>query len=221
MKKIFIFFTVVTLFTCKNEQKPKEDIDIHTAAPIEKTVGIAQAYQVLREKSGIDWTAKKAIGEGHHGAISIAGGRINMVDGNITTGDVELDMKNILVADIKNDAERSELETHLKSSDFFDTEKYPLGRFVISKVEKTNKNANFPYEVTGDLTLKDITKPIHFLSQITFEGDKFFVKSDKFIINRTLWGINFQSTLLGAVKDKVIKDEVALHVYLTAFNPSK
>lgn len=48
---------------------------------------------------------------------------------------------------------------HLKSADFFDTEKYPRMTFVSTKVEK---KADMEYAVTGDLTLHGVTKPVTF-----------------------------------------------------------
>lgn len=45
---------------------------------------------------------------------------------------------------------------HLKSPDFFDVEKYPYVIFKSTKVEKANGNK---YKVTGDLTIRDVTKP--------------------------------------------------------------
>lgn len=46
---------------------------------------------------------------------------------------------------------------HLKSADFFDAAKYPTATFKSTKVELTGKDTA---KVTGDLTIKDVTKPI-------------------------------------------------------------
>ena len=46
---------------------------------------------------------------------------------------------------------------HLKSADFFDATRYPRLTFVSTKIEHKNDNE---YKVTGDLTLKNVTKPI-------------------------------------------------------------
>ena len=48
------------------------------------------------------------------------------------------------------------LNTHLKSPDFFDAAKYPTGKFVSTKVTVTGETAT----IEGNLTLKDVTKPI-------------------------------------------------------------
>jgi polyisoprenoid-binding protein YceI len=48
---------------------------------------------------------------------------------------------------------------HLRSADFFDVENYPTMSFSSTKV--VSKGGN-DYLVTGDLTIKDVTKPITF-----------------------------------------------------------
>ncbi|NRG18469.1 YceI family protein [Rhizobiales bacterium] len=48
-------------------------------------------------------------------------------------------------------------DAHLKSADMFEVEKHPAARFTSTKVEKTGENT---LAVTGDLTIKDITKPL-------------------------------------------------------------
>jgi polyisoprenoid-binding protein YceI len=46
---------------------------------------------------------------------------------------------------------------HLRSPDFFGVETYPTMTFKSTKVEKTGDNTA---KVTGDLTIRDVTKPV-------------------------------------------------------------
>ena len=46
---------------------------------------------------------------------------------------------------------------HLKSADFFDAEKYPEIRFVSTGVANNDGES---FDLTGDLTIKDVTKPV-------------------------------------------------------------
>lgn len=48
---------------------------------------------------------------------------------------------------------------HLRSPDFFDAEAYPTATFVATKVEPKRGS---DYRVTGDLTIRDITRPVTF-----------------------------------------------------------
>ncbi|KMY43997.1 hypothetical protein AC622_06810 [Bacillus sp. FJAT-27916] len=55
-------------------------------------------------------------------------------------------------------------DNHLKSPDFFDAEKYETIKFHSTSIT----GAGSDYEVTGDLTIKDVTKPVTF--DVTYNG---------------------------------------------------
>jgi polyisoprenoid-binding protein YceI len=48
---------------------------------------------------------------------------------------------------------------HLRSADFFDAEQYPEITFTSTRVEAKRDN---DYAVTGDLTIRDVTRPVTF-----------------------------------------------------------
>ena len=56
-------------------------------------------------------------------------------------------------------------DQHLESADFFDAAKYPTLKFKSTKVTKTGNNK---YKVVGNLTLKDVTKPVTL--DLTYNG---------------------------------------------------
>ena len=64
------------------------------------------------------------------------------------------------IISLNSDNERR--DNHLKSGDFFDAEKFPEMKFVSTKFEK---NADGKFKITGNLTIKDVTK------QVVFEGE--------------------------------------------------
>lgn len=67
----------------------------------------------------------------------------------------------------------ADLDTHLKSEDFFNVAEYPTAHFVSTQVELTgDKTAT----VTGDLTLKGITKPVTLNVQLNLIGENMFGK---------------------------------------------
>ena len=96
-------------------------------------------------------------------------------------------------------------DTHLKSADFFDAEKYPELKF-----ESTTFNGS---ELTGNLTIKGVTKPVKL--NVEFNGiarDPWgnskagFSISGK--INRTEWNLNWNAALeAGGV---LVSEEVKL-----------
>ena len=49
------------------------------------------------------------------------------------------------------------LDEHLQSADFFDAVKYPTITFKSTKVETKDKKK---FKITGDLTIKGVTKPV-------------------------------------------------------------
>lgn len=56
-------------------------------------------------------------------------------------------------------------DAHLKSADFFDAEKFPHIKFESTGI---NKKSNDEFEMTGNLTVKDVTKPVNLM--VNFGG---------------------------------------------------
>lgn len=56
------------------------------------------------------------------------------------------------------------LQGHLQKDDFFSTETYPKATFVSTSI--VSKGGNL-YDVTGDLTIKDVTKSVTITAEIT------------------------------------------------------
>jgi len=83
-----------------------------------------------------------------------------------TTGTVQYDPANPSAASIQAEVDVSTIDTrvakrdaHLKSPDFFDVEKFPTITFKSTKVESAGAGA---FKVTGDLTIRGVTKPVVF-----------------------------------------------------------
>ncbi len=56
-------------------------------------------------------------------------------------------------------------DEHLRNADFFDAEKFPVARFKSTRVESVGEGR---LKVTGDLTIKDITRPV--VLDVTLNG---------------------------------------------------
>jgi len=85
---------------------------------------------------------------------------------------IEADPTDLTTANIEFTVETSSVDTrnkdrdaHLVSADFFDVENHPTMSFRSTNIEKTDDGE---YNVTGDLTLRGVTKPETFA--VTFEG---------------------------------------------------
>ncbi|OCA91910.1 YceI family protein [Pseudobacillus wudalianchiensis] len=106
-------------------------------------------------------------------------------------------------------------DNHLKSGDFFDAEKYPSITFKSTNISKDGDD----YKVTGDLTIKDVTKPVTFDVEFGGKGTNpwgvevyGFEASTK--INREEFGLTWNAALEtgGVLVGKDIKITVELEV---------
>src|ERR1019366_3268851 len=121
----------------------------------------AIATQTLTTSWKLDPTHSAAEFKVKHMMISNVKGTFPKVSGVLTLDEADLTKSSveatIEVASIETrDAQR---DTHLKSADFFDVEKYPTMSFKSTKVTQTGAGEG---TVEGDLTIRDVTKPVVF-----------------------------------------------------------
>lgn len=209
----------IALFSCKNDVPQAQAATVPTQAPVD-TVRAKQApAEGAREfnitEGTVFWAGKKAIGDFHTGSIAVSGGVLSVNAGALQGGSATLDMNSIVVTDIKDPGEKRDLESHLKDADFFEVRKFPKAEFRIEDVLPSN-NPAFNAVIHGTLTMKGKTNPVNIPVQIRVEGNTLNAESATFPINRTQWGVNFRSGLLGTAKDKLIEDVVTLSLKLRA-----
>lgn len=171
-------------------------------------------------ESKVNWTGKKPTGE-HTGIVKLSGGELVLDKNEITGGSFVIDLNSIVDVDLKDEGMNGKLVGHLKSADFFDVQKYPTAKFVITKISKlsgaTAASANATHKIEGDLTMKDITKKVNFDASINLLNGKLTAKTVPFIINRTLWGVNYQSkSIFAELKDQFIYDDITLSIELVS-----
>jgi len=207
----FLFF-----FSCKNDpknQSTNSTVQLDTIQEVAVSKEGAATFFVT--EGTINWAGKKSIGDGHNGTINVEKGELLVNQNQLINGKIILDMHSITVSDIKDAGERRDLESHLRDSDFFEADKFPKAEFVISQVLPST-NPAYNWLIVGDLTMKGKTKPVNIPVTMSIEGDKLKAQSVTFPINRTEWGVNFHSGILGTAKDKLINDNVMLSLTLEA-----
>src|SRR5512147_1161561 len=94
-----------------------------------------------------------------HLMVSTVRGTMGPVTGTATLDDADLSKSSVTASvDIKGiDTRNQKRDDHLRSPDFFDVAKYPSLTFASKKVEKVGDGQ---YKVTGDLTLRGVTKEV-------------------------------------------------------------
>ena len=194
----------------------------------EVTTSNGTNFKVDTTASKVEWVATK-VSAYHTGTLNVKSGEIIIKDGNITGGNFVLDMNSIVVSGPNgSDAKANEkLLGHLKSADFFDVTKNPEATFTITSVAPFSGTAkdsvdprqeaiskykvtNPTHSVSGNLTIKGLTKNITFPAQITITGNSASAIA-KFNINRQDWDIVYPGK-----PDDLIRNEVHLGIALKA-----
>lgn len=204
----------MAIFSCKNETPTPAK----TAPPAEAAAPAASNVETVDYKitdGTVYWTATKANEKQHVGNFKTSGGVLKVGGGTVHGGNAVIDMKSLLVTDLEG-KDKADLESHLKDSDFFEVNKFPTAEFVIDDVLPNKSIPDYPWVVTGTLTMKGKSQSINIPSKIIEKDGIVTVESPTFVINRTLWGINFHSGIIGTAKDKLIKDDVLMAIKLTA-----
>ncbi|MDO8368010.1 MAG: YceI family protein [Saprospiraceae bacterium] len=159
------------------------------------------------------------VGKNHPGKFHLASGNVALSGNQITGGQFMIDVRS-LDLEQKGAAMQGKLRPHLMSGDFFDAEKFGTAKFEITQVTPYQPNgkdtsivrgANF--NISGNLTLKDVTRNVTFPAKIDLDGNMLKAKSD-FNINRTQWQMNYGNDKTWG--DKFISETVNIELDLEA-----
>ncbi|MGE9808410.1 MULTISPECIES: YceI family protein [unclassified Janibacter] len=94
-----------------------------------------------------------------HAMITSVRGSFNDVHGEffVDVEDLSRSHASIVIKAASVDTRNQQRDDHLRSPDFFDVERFPAITFQSTSIEEIHEGA---YIVTGDLTIRDITKQI-------------------------------------------------------------
>ncbi len=217
MNILIKLMSIVSLIIAPHIAFKKQEQPASNQQQIEVFAGQNGNFIVNATESSVEWKGTKTAGE-HWGTINIAEGNLNVVNGKLSSGKFIIDMNTIVVSDIQDPEKNASLLGHLKSSDFFAVDSFTTSTFEIKNVEL---NKDLRYYVKGDLTIKGITKEIEFPATFNIEGNKLNASAE-FTIDRTRWGINYNSkSVLGAMADKFIHDDIAFKINLNSYKKSE
>ncbi|MDG2287264.1 MAG: YceI family protein [Candidatus Marinimicrobia bacterium] len=189
-----------------------------TKANTNPSIILNKRVSTLEWKGGL-----KFLNKNHNGNLKIKAGSLFLEDKTKITGTITVNMLSISNIDLP-DSKKEYLIGHLRSEDFFHVERFPIASLKInnSKILEKQSNGKYNMEVSGDLTIKSITKSITFMAIVDLDSD---VKSatGTMQFNRADFGVQYRTemhlddaksfwnsatTTKEALKDKVIKDEI-------------
>ena len=142
----------------------------------------ARRYGIQRETSEVSFKATSR--------LMNADGRFHRI-----RGEVVVDPRDVATARISLTLEAASIDTgiglrdtHLRSADFFDVERFPDIMFESVRVEAAGRRAT----VTGRLTMRGVTQEITVPVDVTL-SEVALVATGELVLNRRDYGINYNS----------------------------
>ena len=149
--------------------------------------------------------------------------KIAKVPGRFTdfVGTVDLDQKDITKSKVEFTVNMASITTasnkrdsHLRTADFFDVEKFPKATFKSTGIKKSGSG----YVLTGDLTIRDVTKKVTFQMKHLGDVDHPRTKERKYVFNAT-GKINRKDFGVNYANDIYVSDMVDLSIAFEAIEP--
>ena len=227
MKKSFCMYTLGLLLAAglglaSCDKAPKGDTANITDEK-QAATATGQTFVVDTADSRVKFTGN-GVGKNHPGYFHLASGQVTVANNQLTGGTFLININSL---DLEQEGEMfdTKLRPHLLSGDFFDAAKFGTAAFEITNVAPYEPNskdtslvegANF--NVSGNLTLKDVTKNITFPARIDLDDNGIKAKAN-FDIDRRQWQMNYgNDKTLG---DKFISETVNIELDLKAKKPNE
>ncbi len=121
---------------------------------------LSGTYAIDPSHSSIGFVARHAVVTKVRGNFNEIEGTAQINGADLASSSVQVTLKTASV-----DTRSEQRDGHLRSGDFFDADTYPTITFVSTAVAAVSDDE---VEVTGDLTIKDVTRPITFT--LTYTG---------------------------------------------------
>jgi polyisoprenoid-binding protein YceI len=199
---------LIVFYSCKS----KTPVEVTEAESVTSTLdGSGEIYLVDTVTSVIEWVGATPGNYKHNGTIRLSKGQFTVNNNQLTSGEFTININSITNLD-QQGKDKTNLEGHLKEKDFFEVEKFPFGNFKITEI-KTDSTGK---KVIGNLTLKDKTNSIAIPVTLVIDEKSVSAETPSFTIDRTKWGIVYNSGIIGTIKDDLINDEIELKMKIVA-----
>ncbi|MGA5062318.1 YceI family protein [Streptomyces exfoliatus] len=168
-------------------------------------------YTIDPAHSSIGFTVRHAMVTNVRGSFAEHEGTLTLDGSNPGASAASIEVK---IASI--DTGIADRDGHLRSGDFFDAEQFPVMSFRSTTAEQLGGDK---YRITGDLTIKDVTKPLSI--DLEFNGTATDVYGNERVgfegsaeILRSAWGLTWNAALeTGGV---MVSDKVKLNFDISA-----
>jgi polyisoprenoid-binding protein YceI len=175
----------------------------------------ADVYAIDPSHSSIAFAAK-------HLMVSTTSGAFNEYEGTITYDPKDLStFKSDVTIQAKSiDTHVAKRDDHLRGADFFDVEKFPTITFVGKSLASAGEEGK--YILTGDLTLKGVTKEVSFPVTIAgpikspMGGDNVIGLEGQLTINRQDYGVTWNKAMDNG--GFVVSNDIPISISIEANN---
>ncbi len=161
--------------------------------------------------SGLRFVARHMVISKVHGTFTRWTGFIMADEQRPTEARVEVRVETASI-----DTREPQRDAHLRSGDFFDAERFPEMTFRSTRIEKLDDTR---YRVTGDLTIRDVTRPVTLEAEFTGRGKdpwggERVAFSARAAIDRTAFGLKWNQVLESG--GWVVGDRIEIEVEIEA-----
>jgi polyisoprenoid-binding protein YceI len=174
-------------------------------------VPVAGVYDLDQAHTTVEFIAR-------HLMITKVRGRFSSFTGTVTVAEVPEESSVEVTIDATSiGTSQEQRDTHLRSADFFEAEKYPTLTFKSTSVKLVGED----WKVTGDLTVRDVTRPV--VLDVEFDGanttpwgTQAVAFSASTEIDREDWGLTYNQALEtgGVVVGKKVRIELNVEAIL-------
>ncbi len=173
----------------------------------------SETFKLNPETTTVEWVGSKVTGE-HRGIVKVKeGSKLEIKGEEITKGTITVDLNSMTVTDITDPEYIQKFLGHMKSADFFNTEKFPEAKLEITKSKKSTDGL----QVEGKMTILGKTQPIKFTATPVKKSSDSLNSEAVIKLDRTKFGLKYGSgQFFKDLGDKMIHDEFTLNIKIEA-----
>ncbi|MDX2443150.1 MAG: YceI family protein [Bacteroidales bacterium] len=204
--KTILIVSVLALGFSTGSQAGESQSSKSNAETENNTKAASANYSINTESSVVNWKGSMAGVYAHTGTLKLSKGSMVLKNGKISKGNFTVDMNSMKTTDSDDNyknAPRERLVGHLKSDDFFATEKFPTASF---KITKHSEN-----ELSGELTVRGITNKETVTNVKISESDGAFKATGNLVFDRQKYKVTYKNKM----GDMVLSDDIELTISIS------